>query len=116
MVQIVESARCLTGMAKEARGGDISTTDSVPVAKKMVVETAFIKPFAPYNVNEFVLQRLGNSTKVTWTMRGTNLYPMKVMGLFVNVDRLMGKHFEAGLESLKEATERDDRVTKDAPH
>ena len=93
----------------------MTITDSVPVAK-IVVETAFIKPFAPYNVNEFVLQRLGNSTKVTWTMRGTNLYPMKVMGLFVNVDRLMGKHFEAGLESLKEAAERDDRVTKDAPH
>jgi hypothetical protein len=27
------------------------------------------------------------------------------MGLFVNMDRLMGKHFESGLENLKEAAE-----------
>jgi hypothetical protein len=74
--------------------------------KEIIVTTDFIKPFAAHNVNEFLLERSGNSTRVTWTLRGTNLYPMKVMGLFVNMDRLMGTHFEAGLENLKQVAER----------
>ena len=85
--------------------GQMTIAESVPVTK-IVVKTDFIKPFEAHNVNAFVLESSGNSTKVTWTMRGTNLYPMKLMGLFVNMDRLMGKHFEAGLENLKEAAER----------
>jgi len=38
-------------------------------------------------------------------MRGTNVYLMKVMSVFMNMDRMMGKHFEAGLENLKRAAE-----------
>ena len=85
--------------------GQMTITSSVPV-KEIIVTTDFIKPFAAHNVNEFLLERSGNSTRVTWTLRGTNLYPMKVMGLFVNMDRLMGTHFEAGLENLKQVAER----------
>jgi hypothetical protein len=36
----------------------------------------------------------GSAIKVTWTMQGSNLYVMKVMSIFVNMDRVMGKHFE----------------------
>lgn len=85
--------------------GQMTIVESAPVTR-IVVKTDFIKPFEAHNVNEFALQRSGNSTRVRWTMRGTNLYPMKLMGLFVNVDRLMGKHFEAGLENLKQVAER----------
>jgi uncharacterized protein YndB with AHSA1/START domain len=85
--------------------GQMTITDSVPETR-IVVKTDFTKPFEAHNVNEFLLEKSGNSTRVTWTMRGTNLYPMKVMGLFVNMDRLMGKHFEAGLENLKQVAER----------
>jgi uncharacterized protein YndB with AHSA1/START domain len=85
--------------------GQMTITDSVPV-KEIIVTTDFIKPFEAHNVNEFVLEGVGHATKVTWTMRGTNLYPMKVMGMFVDMDRLMGKHFEAGLENLKDTAER----------
>jgi uncharacterized protein YndB with AHSA1/START domain len=84
--------------------GQMTITDSIPL-KEVIVTTDFIKPFEAHNVNDFLLERSGASTKVTWTMRGTNLYPMKLMGLFVNMDRLMGKHFESGLENLKEAAE-----------
>lgn len=38
-------------------------------------------------------------------MQGTIVYLMKVMGLFVNMDRSMGEHFETGLRNLKAAAE-----------
>ena len=47
----------------------------------------------------------GPATKVTWTMQGSNLYVMKVMSIFVNMDRVMGKHFQSGLNHLKKAAE-----------
>ena len=71
---------------------------------RVVVEVDFVRPFAAHNVNEFTLEP-GASTRVTWTMQGSRLYIMKVMGIFVNMDRVMGKHFEAGLANLKNAVE-----------
>jgi uncharacterized protein YndB with AHSA1/START domain len=70
----------------------------------VVVQVDFARPFAAHNVNEFILEP-GSSTQVTWTMQGSRLYIMKVMGIFVNMDRVMGKHFEAGLINLKNAAE-----------
>jgi hypothetical protein len=69
-----------------------------------VVQVVFARPFAAHNVNEFILEP-GSSTQVTWTMQGSRLYIMKVMGIFVNMDRVMDKHFEAGLINLKNAAE-----------
>ena len=70
----------------------------------VVVQVDFVRPFAAHNVNEFILEP-GSSTQVTWTMQGSRLYIMKVMGIFVNMDRVMDKHFEAGLINLKNAAE-----------
>jgi hypothetical protein len=39
-------------------------------------------------------------------MQGRSLYIMNVMGIFVNMDKSMGKHFETGLQSLKSIAER----------
>jgi uncharacterized protein YndB with AHSA1/START domain len=74
---------------------------------KVVVRVDFVRPFVAHNVNEFVLEPSGpgTSTKVTWTMRGPNLFFMKVLGVFVNMDRMLGKHFEAGLQNLKIVSE-----------
>jgi uncharacterized protein YndB with AHSA1/START domain len=74
--------------------------------KKITVKVDFVKPFEANNVNEFILESVGASTMVTWKMHGTNAYFMKVMGLFVNMDKVMGKHFDRGLDSLKIACEK----------
>ena len=46
------------------------------------------------------------ATKVTCSMHGPNLYMMKLMSVFTNMDRTMGRHFESGLANLKQAAER----------
>ena len=69
--------------------------------KRISIKVDFVKPFEAHNVNEFTLESVGASTLVTWKMQGTNAYFMKVMGIFVNMDKVMGKHFERGLDNLK---------------
>lgn len=84
--------------------GRAAITDSVPF-QEISVKVDFVKPFEAHNFNEFVFQPDGPSTKVTWSMRGTNRYFMKVMSVFLNMDRMMGKHFEDGLNDLKTVAE-----------
>jgi uncharacterized protein YndB with AHSA1/START domain len=84
--------------------GRMSITESV-ASRRISVAVDWVKPFEAHNVNVFTLIPDGASTQVTWSMQGTNAYMMKVMSVFVNMDRMMGKHFEAGLQNLKVAAE-----------
>ena len=52
------------------------------------------------------LKPAGSSTTVTWAMRGRYPFMAKLIGVFMNFDRLVGKDFETGLASLKRATEK----------
>jgi hypothetical protein len=47
----------------------------------------------------------GGSTKVTWAMQGRSPYVAKLMSVFLDLDRLIGKDFETGLANLKNAAE-----------
>jgi carbon monoxide dehydrogenase subunit G len=85
--------------------GRMSIVEASPPTK-ISIKVDFVKPFEAHNLNQFTLEPDGSSTKVTWTMRGTNVYMTKVMSVFVNVDRLMGKHFESGLGDLKAIAEK----------
>ncbi|MFZ0478668.1 MAG: SRPBCC family protein [Terriglobales bacterium] len=85
--------------------GRMTITESVP-SKKVSVKVDFVRPFEAHNVNEFTLESGGTSTIVTWSMHGTNLYMMKLMSIFVNMDRMAGKHFEDGLDNLKAIAEK----------
>jgi uncharacterized protein YndB with AHSA1/START domain len=84
--------------------GHMTIVESV-AARRVVVQVDWKRPFATRNMNEFTLDPAGDSTKVTWSMHGRNLYIMKLMGVFVSMDKVMGKHFESGLASLKSAAE-----------
>jgi hypothetical protein len=74
--------------------------------QKISVTVDFVKPFTARNVNVFTLEPAGDSTNVTWDFTGTYVYVLKVMSIFVSMDRIMGKHFETGLENLKRLAER----------
>ncbi len=85
--------------------GRMEIVESVPDSR-VSVKVDFVKPFAAHNLNEFTLQPSGATTRVTWSMQGSNLYVMKVMSVFINMDHEAGKHFEAGLRNLKMAVEK----------
>ena len=53
----------------------------------------------------FTLESIGGSTNVTWAMYGPSPYLAKVMTIFFNMDRMVGRQFEEGLANLKRLTE-----------
>ena len=65
----------------------------------------FTKPFATKNVIEFMIEPRGDSTGVTWVMRGPLPFISKVMTVFFSMDALVGKDFAAGLANLKAVSE-----------
>jgi hypothetical protein len=71
-----------------------------------VINLDFVKPFEAHNIVEFTLDAKGNATDVMWAMRGRSPYIAKVMGIFFNMDRMVGKDFETGLANLKAVTEK----------
>lgn len=66
----------------------------------------FIAPFKARNDVVFALQPQGPATNVTWTMTGPTPFFAKIIHVFINMDRMVGGDFEAGLASLKSLAER----------
>lgn len=75
-------------------------------ATKVTIKLDFLKPIEGHNVAEFVPVPRGDVTTLTWDMRGPTPYMAKLMGVFVNMDKLIGNDFETGLANLKTAAEK----------
>jgi hypothetical protein len=78
-------------------------------ARKLLIKLDFYKPFEAHNTAEFSFVPEGDATRVTWAMYGPEMCGnslMKfVMGLFFNMDKMVGGQFETGLAKLKAAAE-----------
>jgi hypothetical protein len=92
------------GNAKVGKGR-MEITEAAPPAKVMI-KLDFLKPIEGHNIAEFVLEPRGDSTKVTWTMRGPAPFISKVMQVFISMDSMLGKEFETGLANMKNAAEK----------
>src|SRR5262245_64343135 len=80
--------------------GRMEITDSAPPSK-VVIKLDFIKPFEAHNTAEFALAPRGDATTVSWALYGPRPFIGKVMGLFMNMDKMIGNDFEVGLAKLK---------------
>jgi uncharacterized protein YndB with AHSA1/START domain len=78
----------------------------VTPAREVVFALDFLKPFKASNTGRFTFEPQGAATKVTWSMEGKSPYISKLMGLFFNMDQMIGKDFEAGLANMKAAAEK----------
>ena len=90
---------------KKVGEGSMEITNSVP-SSNVTLNLDFLKPFKASNVTEFKLTPNGAMTHVNWEMRGPLNLMMKVMHMFMNMDKMVGKDFEAGLANLKSIVER----------
>jgi polyketide cyclase/dehydrase/lipid transport protein len=84
--------------------GRMEMTESSPA--RVAVKLDFLKPFEGHNTASFALEPAGGATKVTWSMQGPMNYVAKVIGVFCDMDAMIGKDFEAGLASLKSVSEK----------
>jgi hypothetical protein len=97
----------------KAGAGRMEITDA-SLPSKVTIKLDFTKPFEAHNTAEFSFEGKGDRTgraathvtEVTWAMFGPSPFMAKLMGLFINLDRMVGKDFETGLANLKSATER----------
>jgi polyketide cyclase/dehydrase/lipid transport protein len=90
---------------KDVGQGRMEISESVPPSK-VTIKLDFLKPFEAHNIVQFTLEPKGDATNVTWTMQGDTPYFAKILHLFLDMDSMVGKDFEAGLANLKAAAEK----------
>jgi hypothetical protein len=88
---------------KKAGAGSMKITRSDDQGMAMTLD--FTRPMRATNVTEFAFAPGDGGTEVVWTMNGSNNLMGKLFGVFVNMDQLIGRDFEAGLASLKVVSE-----------
>ena len=74
-------------------------------AKGVKIKLEFTRPFKAQNLTEITLTESNGTTQVNWAMSGASPLMSKIMGLFIDIDKMVGKDFEKGLGRLKTLTE-----------
>ncbi len=89
---------------KDAGKGSVEVTGGqAPTRVDMVLH--MIEPFEGRNQITFTLTPQGEATQVTWAMHGPSPYISKLIGIFIDMDHMIGRDFEAGLAQLKAVAE-----------
>ena len=89
---------------KDVGQGSMEITESEP-SSRVALKLDFLKPFEAHNAVDFTLTPAASGTDVRWRMQGRNNFIAKIMHMFMNIDKMVGKDFEAGLANLKAAAE-----------
>jgi hypothetical protein len=84
--------------------GRMTITDSRP-DELVRFKFEFFKPWYCTNTTDFIFRTTGAGAEVTWAMSMKNNLVAKASGLVMNMDKLMGESFEAGLMNLKNLAE-----------
>jgi hypothetical protein len=89
----------------EVGQGSMEIVDSANPGK-VALKLDFVKPFEAHNTVVFTLEPKGDATNVTWAMEGPAPYFAKIIHVFIDMDSMVGKDFEAGLANLKAVAEK----------
>ena len=90
---------------KNVGSGRMEITEAAPPGR-IVIRLDFLTPFEAHHTAEFTLEPHNDATRVLWVMHGPQSFLSKLMGIFMNMDRMIGNDFEAGLASLKALAEK----------
>lgn len=71
----------------------------------VVLALDMTEPLQAHNRVDYTIAPVGNGSQVTWAMSGTCNYLGKLMGIFFNVDKMIGNDFATGLANLKTLVE-----------
>jgi len=79
---------------------------NAPAPSQVAIKLDFMRPFEAHNVADFTLQPADGGTSVSWSMQGPTPFFGKILHVFVDVDKMVGRDFEAGLANLKAIAEK----------
>ncbi len=71
----------------------------------VAIRLDFVEPFAATNEASFTLKAVDGATEVLWEMKGPASFPQRVIGVFVDMDAMMGETFDDGLAALRRIAE-----------
>lgn len=90
---------------KDVGSGRMEIVDA-QAPRKLGIKIDFLAPFEAHNAVDFTLEPRGPETNVTWAMYGPATFMTKLIGVFVGMDSMVGRDFEAGLANLKSVAEK----------
>lgn len=75
--------------------------------ERIETQLRFLKPWKSVSDAFLSVDDSSNGKiKVSWGFTGKNKFPMTIMAMFMNMDKMIGKDFEEGLASLKSIMEK----------
>ncbi|MGH7336656.1 MAG: SRPBCC family protein, partial [Myxococcota bacterium] len=83
------------------------TITGVEPNEEVEMRLEFTRPMQATNRALYTLAMVGDATRVTWRMEGTNHFIGKAASLVMNMDEMVGGTFERGLADLKALAEAD---------
>jgi uncharacterized protein YndB with AHSA1/START domain len=84
--------------------GNMELTASNP-SSLVAIDLNMQKPMKVSNKVTFTLTPNGKQTNVTWAMQGKSPFVAKLMGVVMDMDKMVGAQFEEGLANLKRVVE-----------
>lgn len=88
---------------KDVGEGSLEIIASAPHRVDMRLDMS--APMQVSNNIAFTLAPGTDGTEVTWSMQGASPYFAKLLGIFLDMDTMVGRDFEAGLATLKARAE-----------
>lgn len=73
--------------------------------KSVKTQLTYTKPMVMAQLAEVSLTPVGGGTKVKWSVDGHNGFMFRLMGIIMNVEKMVGGEFEKGLAKLKNTAE-----------
>ena len=85
--------------------GSLEITGQQP-GRAVQMKLDFVKPFEAHNQAEFALEPTADgATEVSWRMHGPANFMSKLIGVFMDMDKMVGRDFEDGLQNLRRIAE-----------
>lgn len=85
---------------KQVGAGEQEITRIVP-GQRIESKLRFLKPWKSTSDAYLEVEPAAGGSLVRWGFRGSNGFPMRLMMLFMSMDKMVGKDFEEGLATLK---------------
>ncbi len=92
------------GGNRKAGAGEMRITAADP-PREIVIALTFHRPFKSSSTVRFTLTPTDAGTDVVWSMIGRKTLMTRVMGVFMNMDKMVGPDFEKGLAQLSAEAE-----------
>ncbi|MFZ4456913.1 MAG: SRPBCC family protein [Bacteroidales bacterium] len=88
-------------------GAGEQTITALAEGERIDYELHFIEPFETHDNAYFLTSAVNDSTTtVKWGFEGKMNYPMNLMLLFMDMDKMLGKDLQGGLDNLKAVLEK----------